>query len=51
MYYLIRGYQEGEDNRYYKVVAQCKAYTVYDLEVRLAAQPRLLLSLSSASLL
>ena len=25
-YYVVRGYQEGEDARYYKVVADCKHY-------------------------
>ena len=34
VYYLIKGYQEGEDSRYYKVVADCKHYAGYDLEVR-----------------
>ena len=24
VYYLIRGYQEGEDSRFYKIVADCK---------------------------
>ena len=32
MYYLIRGYQEGEDSRYYKIVADCKHYAGYDIE-------------------
>ena len=32
MYYLIRGYQEGEDKRYYKIVADCKHYAGYDVE-------------------
>ena len=33
VYYLIKGYQEGEDSKYYKVVADCKHYAGYDLEV------------------
>ena len=32
VYYLIRGYQEGEDARYYKIVADCKHYAGYDVE-------------------
>ena len=32
VYYLIRGYQEGEDSRYYKIVADCKHYAGYDIE-------------------
>ena len=32
VYYLIRGYQEGEDASYYKVVADCKHYAGYDIE-------------------
>ena len=34
VYYLIKGYQEGEDSKYYKVVADCKHYAGYDVEVR-----------------
>ena len=32
MFYLIKGYQEGEDSKYYKVVADCKHYAGYDVE-------------------
>ena len=32
VYYLIRGYQEGEDAKYYKIVADCKHYAGYDIE-------------------
>ena len=32
VYYLIRGYQEGEDSRFYKIVADCKHYAGYDIE-------------------
>ena len=31
-YYVVRGYQEGEDPRYFKVVANCKHYAGYDVE-------------------
>ena len=32
VFYLITGYQQGEDARYYKVVADCKHYAGYDVE-------------------
>jgi len=32
VYYLINGYQKGEDPKYYKIVADCKHYAGYDLE-------------------
>lgn len=32
----VIGYQEGEDSKYYKVVADCKHYAGYDVEVRTA---------------
>ena len=38
VFYLIKGYQEGEDKKYYKVVADCKHYAGYDVEVR-ATEP------------
>ena len=32
VFYLVRGLQEGEDSRYWKIVADCKHYAGYDVE-------------------